>query len=90
MIASGAFSGRARADPARSGLRREPRCCLRAPAGHFLAEGYINMRQSHAHRLVGAALLFYARLAWRRKQAIEIDPMLAAAGWVAGELRPPK
>jgi len=48
------------------------------------------VREFHAHRLVCAALLFYARFAWRSKQAIEIDPMLAAAGWVAGELSPPK
>jgi hypothetical protein len=48
------------------------------------------VREFDAHRLVCAALLFYASFAWRRKQAIEIDPMLAAAGWVAGELRPPK
>jgi hypothetical protein len=33
---------------------------------------------------------FYTSFAWRRKQAIEIDPMLAVAGWVAAELRPPK
>jgi hypothetical protein len=48
------------------------------------------MRESRARRLARAARLFYASFAWRRKQAIEIDPMLAAAGWVAGELRPPK
>jgi hypothetical protein len=36
------FSGRAKADPAGSDLCRGPGCCLRAPAGHFLAEkGYI-------------------------------------------------
>jgi hypothetical protein len=34
--------GRAKADPAGSDLCRGPGCCLRAPAGHFLAEkGYI-------------------------------------------------
>jgi hypothetical protein len=31
-----------------------------------------------------AQLLFYASFAWRRKQAIEIDPMLAAAGSSGG------
>jgi hypothetical protein len=48
------------------------------------------MREFRARRLARAARLFYASFAWRRKQAVEIDPMLAAAGWVAGELRPPK
>ena len=42
------------------------------------------MREFHAHRLVCAALPFYAGFAWRRKQAIEIDPMLAAAGSSGG------
>ena len=42
------------------------------------------MREFHAHRLVCAALPFYASFAWRRKQVIEIDPMLAAAGSSGG------
>jgi hypothetical protein len=44
------------------------------------------MRESHAHRLVCAARLFYASFAWRRTQAIEIDPMLAAAGSSVGRI----
>lgn len=44
------------------------------------------MREFHAHRLVCAARLFYASFAWPRKQAIEIDPMLAAAGSSGGRI----
>jgi hypothetical protein len=44
------------------------------------------VREFHAHRMVCAALLFYASLAWRRKQAIEIDPMLAAMGSSGGRI----
>jgi hypothetical protein len=33
---------------------------------------------------------FYASFAWRNTQAVEIDPMRTSAGWLAGELRPPK
>jgi hypothetical protein len=40
------------------------------------------MLESHAHLLACAALVFYASFAWRKKQAIAIDPMQAAAGRV--------
>ena len=48
------------------------------------------MLESQVHLLVWIAFAFYGTFAWRKKQAVEIDPMQKAAGWVAGELRPPK
>jgi hypothetical protein len=48
------------------------------------------MFESQVHLLVWIVLVFYVTLAWHKKQAVEIDPMQKAAGWVAGELRPPK
>jgi hypothetical protein len=42
------------------------------------------VRESRTHLPVCAALPFYAGFAWRRKQAIEIDLMLAAAGSIGG------
>jgi hypothetical protein len=47
------------------------------------------MLESQVHLLVWIAFVFTA-FAWRKKQAVEIDPMQKATGWMAGELRPPK
>jgi hypothetical protein len=44
------------------------------------------MLESQTHLLIWTMLLFY----WRKKQEVEIDPMQTAAGWLAGELNPPK
>ena len=51
-----------------------------------------HMLESQTHLLVGMALVFYcyASFAWRKKQAVEIDSMRTSAGWLSGELRPPK
>jgi hypothetical protein len=48
-----------------------------------------HMFESQAHLAVWTALLFFS-FVWRKKQAVEIDPMQTSAGWLAGELRPPK
>jgi hypothetical protein len=48
------------------------------------------MLESQVHLLVWIALVFYGTFAWRKKQAVDNDPMQKAAGWMAGELRPPK
>jgi len=48
------------------------------------------MIQSHSHLLVWTGLVFYVSFVWRKKQAVERDPIQTSAGWVAGELRPPK
>jgi hypothetical protein len=48
------------------------------------------MIQSQGHLLFWTAVVFYVSFEWRKKQAVESDPMQTSAGWVAGELRPPK
>jgi len=47
------------------------------------------MLESQAH-LVWTALVFFVIFAWRKKQAVAIDPMQASAGWLKGDLKPPK
>jgi hypothetical protein len=48
-----------------------------------------HMFESQAHLAVWTALLFYVSFAWRKKQAVESDPMQTSAGWLAGEFISP-
>jgi hypothetical protein len=36
------------------------------------------------------ALVFFLGFSWCKQQAVEIDPMQTSAGWLNGELQPPK
>jgi hypothetical protein len=66
----------------RSGCVRGPASRLRTP----LRNMEVPLFESQAHLAVWTAFLFYVSFAWRKKQAVEIDPMQASAGWLAGEL----
>jgi hypothetical protein len=69
--------------PVMSGVRD---CPPRPDPARILAETeYCHMLETQAHLLVWTALVFCVSFAWPKQQAIEVYPMRASAGWLAGE-----